>query len=541
MTLYRENAAPIVLVAEDHNYDKIILEEVFARAGITADLRFVSDGEQMLDYLHRRGRYGEEVSAPTPALILLDLNMPRLDGRKVIRIMRADDNLRHLPVIALSTSESQKHITEAYSIGINAYMVKPANIPDYVAKIASLWHFWMVTASLPAVEAPAMSAGKIRALLVDDAEIEFRSLQRMLHKLPKPLYRLDWAPSYAEGLAALQRDQHDVYLIDFKLGPDSGLDLIRTAREWGVVKPIILLTAYGNAAVDAAATEIGANDYLAKGDFDAVILDRAVRYATRQARNIVEMERRLAETRAVIARLQLETERRTLAEIELSNLLGRMVSEQEAERRRITRELHDNIGQSLTLLQIGLGSRKGCQVPGCAMAEDAAALLEVTRNMSVELHRLAWEIRPAALDDLGLESAIGQLAAEWGKHSGLTFSLHLALGGRRLPPDVESAIYRVAQEAITNVVRHSQASQVGIILKLRNNEVTCIIEDDGRGIEGDPLQQVRPETKRLGLLGMKERLALVGGTLELEFTRGRGAAVFLRAPLPASVGAEGDA
>ncbi|MBB4198389.1 hypothetical protein CCR94_22455 [Rhodoblastus sphagnicola] len=152
MSLYREHAAPIVLVAEDHNFDKMILEEVFSRAGIEADLRFVSDGEQMLDYLNRRGRYADEGSAPTPALILLDLNMPRLDGRKVIRIMRADENLRHLPVIALSTSESRKHITEAYSIGINAYLVKPANIPDYVAKITSLWHFWMVTASLPVVE-----------------------------------------------------------------------------------------------------------------------------------------------------------------------------------------------------------------------------------------------------------------------------------------------------------------------------------------------------------------------------------------------------
>jgi two-component system response regulator len=152
MTHHREHTAPIVLVAEDHTYDKMILEEVFSRAGIKADLRFVSDGEEMLDYLNRRGRYAEDLSAPTPALILLDLNMPRLDGRKVIRIMRADESLRHLPVIALSTSESQKHITEAYSIGINAYLVKPANIPDYVAKITSLWHFWMVTASLPAVE-----------------------------------------------------------------------------------------------------------------------------------------------------------------------------------------------------------------------------------------------------------------------------------------------------------------------------------------------------------------------------------------------------
>jgi signal transduction histidine kinase len=376
-----------------------------------------------------------------------------------------------------------------------------------------------------------MSAGKVKVLLVDDAEIEFRSLQRILHKFSKPLYRLDWASSYAEGLAAIRLNQHDVYLIDFKLGPDSGLDLIRCAREQGVVKPIILLTAYGNAAVDAAATEIGANDYLAKGEFDAVILDRAVRYATRQARNMVEMERRLAETQAVIAKLQLETDRRTLAEVELSNVLGRMVSEQEAERRRITRELHDNIGQSLTLLQLGLGSIKGCPTAGCGAAENAAAMLNITRHMSVELHRLAWQIRPAALDDLGLESAISQLAAEWGQHCELTFSLHLDLGARRLPSDVESAIYRVVQEAITNVVRHSQASQVGIILRLRNNEVTCIIEDNGCGIGRDHVKESDPTRKRLGLLGMRERLALVHGTLELEFTRGRGAAVFVRVPL----------
>ncbi len=147
------NPPPTVLVAEDHNNDKFILREVFSRAGIAVDLRFVSDGEEMLDYLRRRGSYAGPGLAPAPALALLDLNMPRLDGRKVIRIVRADETLRHLPVIALSTSESPKHIIEAYSIGINAYLIKPAGIAEYVAKISALWQFWMVAASLPAVEA----------------------------------------------------------------------------------------------------------------------------------------------------------------------------------------------------------------------------------------------------------------------------------------------------------------------------------------------------------------------------------------------------
>jgi two-component system response regulator len=147
-----EPANPTVLVAEDHDYDKLILTEVFARASIAADIHFVSDGEQMLDYIYRRNRFAEPGCAPVPALVLLDLNMPRLDGRKVIRLLRDDESVRHLPVIALSTSESTKHINEAYSIGFNAYLVKPANIPDYVKAIRSLWQFWIETALLPTAE-----------------------------------------------------------------------------------------------------------------------------------------------------------------------------------------------------------------------------------------------------------------------------------------------------------------------------------------------------------------------------------------------------
>ena len=142
-------ASPTILVAEDHDYDKLILKEVFSRVGIDADLRFVSNGEQTLDYIYRRNLYSDPASSPAPSLILLDLNMPRLDGRKVIRILRGDESVRHLPVIALSTSESPKHIAEAYSIGFNAYLVKPASIPAYVAAIRSLWQFWIETASLP--------------------------------------------------------------------------------------------------------------------------------------------------------------------------------------------------------------------------------------------------------------------------------------------------------------------------------------------------------------------------------------------------------
>jgi two-component system response regulator len=152
----REDLKRTILVAEDHDYDKLILTEVFSRAGIAADLRFVGDGEQMLDYIYHRNLFADPAAAPAPSLVLLDLNMPRLDGRKVIRIVRADETVRHLPVIALSTSESPKHIAEAYSMGFNAYLVKPANIPAYVAAIQSMWQFWIETASLPSSDRTRM-------------------------------------------------------------------------------------------------------------------------------------------------------------------------------------------------------------------------------------------------------------------------------------------------------------------------------------------------------------------------------------------------
>jgi signal transduction histidine kinase len=213
------------------------------------------------------------------------------------------------------------------------------------------------------------------------------------------------------------------------------------------------------------------------------------------------------------------------------NVLGRTVSEQEAERRRITRELHDNVGQSVTLLQLGLGSLEHCPTAGCELAKKAAALKDVTRRMSVDLHRLAWEIRPAALDDLGIETAINQLAMEWGSHSELKFNLQMSLGDRRLPPEVESALYRVVQEAINNVVRHARARQIGIILEVRNNEVTCIIEDDGCGIPSAQLEASHATKQRLGLLGMRERLALIRGSLEVESSDDGGTTLFARVPL----------
>ncbi|WP_296524390.1 ATP-binding protein [Rhodoplanes sp.] len=369
-----------------------------------------------------------------------------------------------------------------------------------------------------------------RALLVDDAEIEYLTFERMLRRVTGPTRALDWARSYAEGLAAIARGGHDIYFVDIRLGPDSGLGLIREARRRGVLKPMIVLTGYGSDEVDRAATEAGANDYLVKGEFDHVLLERTIRYAERNARDLAELDRRLAESEAAARELTEQRERRALAEAELSEVLRRTVDEQESERQRVARELHDSFGQSLTLLQLGLDSVTRGLAAGTDIRQEIASLKDLTVRISEEVNHLAWELRPTALDDLGLQEAIRQVPAEWQSRCDLAFELHLALD-RRLPPGVDSALYRVLQEAITNIVRHAAATRVGIILDSTPDGVRMIVEDDGCGFAADDAGRAEPPARRLGLLGIRERLSLVGGALEIESSPGRGTTLFARVPL----------
>jgi signal transduction histidine kinase len=369
-----------------------------------------------------------------------------------------------------------------------------------------------------------------RILLVDDAEIEFLTLGRMLRRIPGPDRSLDWVASYGEASAAIAADAHDFYFVDIRLGPESGLDLIRVARAHGILKPMIVLTGFGSDAVDRAATAAGANEYLVKGEFDHVLLERTMRYAERNAQALAELDRRLIETEATARQLKHETERRAIAETELSEVLRRVVNDQEAERRRIARELHDSLGQSLTLLQLGLDAVTRAAAGGGDIAGDVASMKGLTVRISEELHRLAWEIRPTVLDDLGLQEAIRQIPAEWQPRSGLHFDLHLALE-RRLPAAIESALYRVLQEAITNIVRHAAARRIGIILEEDHDGARLIVEDDGRGMVIDEAPPAGSPSRHLGLLGMRERLSLVGGTLEIESMLDRGTTLFARVPL----------
>jgi CheY-like chemotaxis protein len=140
-----------ILVAEDNKYDRMILQQAFDELDLDIHLFFVTNGEDVLDYLNRRNAYAADGAAPRPDLILMDLNMPRMDGNDAVKAIRADADLRVLPVIALSTSDNPKQIAQAYENGVNAFMTKPGRFDDFVDLLRDFGDFWIHRARLPKI------------------------------------------------------------------------------------------------------------------------------------------------------------------------------------------------------------------------------------------------------------------------------------------------------------------------------------------------------------------------------------------------------
>jgi signal transduction histidine kinase len=220
---------------------------------------------------------------------------------------------------------------------------------------------------------------------------------------------------------------------------------------------------------------------------------------------------RLAES--LVARAAIAVD---LSERVSRDALRRVVDAQELERARLARELHDQTGQALTSILLGLKHLDDV-VETDEAREATAAIRELVASTLQDVRRLAVELRPSALDDFGLVPAVERLAANLSEQSDLAVDFEARLGDRRLPSEAETALYRIVQEALTNVVKHADAHRVSITLVRKEASVVVVIEDDGQGFD--------PGTVRAGALGytgMRERVELVGGRLTVESSPGAG-------------------
>ena len=216
----------------------------------------------------------------------------------------------------------------------------------------------------------------------------------------------------------------------------------------------------------------------------------------------------------------------SLSERVARDTVRRVVAAQEEERKRLALELHDETGQALTSILLGLKTIGAAKTKREAVQAEGEVRTLVVQALQ-DVRALAVELRPSALDDFGLGPALERLAQTFAERSGIETTTETALDGR-LAPEVETVLYRVVQEALSNVVKHAGAGHVSIVVARRGQRVAATVDDDGRGFEQSEVRQ-----DALGLMGMRERLGLVGGTLEIESSPGSGTTVAAQVPLSA--------
>jgi signal transduction histidine kinase len=243
----------------------------------------------------------------------------------------------------------------------------------------------------------------------------------------------------------------------------------------------------------------------------------------------------------VLRSFQVETKRRIdalqsarLEEVQhrealRSEYLKRVVDVQEAERQRIARELHDETGQALTAIGLGIrGAISTLQNDKKKAATQLRHLEGLIANSLNELQRLIADLRPSHLDDLGLAAALRWYAGELQSHSGLRVAVQVEGDLRPISAPVKTALFRVAQEALVNVVKHAQATSAKVNLVFKDDEVALTIEDDGCGFE--PGRVEASGRKSWGLMGMEERAHLLGGVFRLESSIGEGTYILVEMP-----------
>ena len=249
-----------------------------------------------------------------------------------------------------------------------------------------------------------------------------------------------------------------------------------------------------------------------------------------------ELEQRVRDRTSELARtnseLAAEVQERRAAEAQVKALFRRLVTVQEEERRRIARDLHDQLGQPMTVLRMELDALESRSADPMSFTAQAARMRGIAEELDRSIDFLTWDLRPAALDHLGLAAALAKLVNGWSERFGIAAEFGASWPERcRLAPEAEANLYRLTQEALHNIAKHAAAQHVSVLLERRADQAVLIIEDDGRGFVVNNVS-TEPPRGGLGLVSMRERATLVGGEFHIESAPGQGTSIYVRIPMP---------
>ncbi len=347
-----------------------------------------------------------------------------------------------------------------------------------------------------------MKERTIRVLLIEDDEDDYILVRDMLSEVPNARYDIEWARTYDQGLEAMEDREHDVCLLDYRLGERDGLELLYESSGKGYRVPIIFLTGQGNYEVDMEAMRAGASDFLTKGEISLSLLERTIRYAIEQSRVLKNLR-------------ESESQCRVLS--------SQLLTAQETERRNIAGEIHDSIGQTLTVIKHGVDKAVDQLRRGDSAVAEASLerVISMVQNASGEARRMQMDLRPPMLDDLGIAVTINWFCREFQNvYASIGIEKRIEVQEDEIPQTQKVNLYRIIQEAFNNIAKHSKADRGVLSLETNPEGIALTIQDNGQGF--DPEEARKRYRKGMGLTSMKERTELAGGVFSVESGKGRG-------------------
>ena len=338
----------------------------------------------------------------------------------------------------------------------------------------------------------------IRILLVDDDEDEYVIIRGQLSEISDMSFEISWAEGYSQAHNIIKNNQFDVCLVDYLLGKNNGIELIRDLKRKGVNIPFILLTGKGDHNLDLKAMLEGAVDYLEKEGMKPSQLDRSIRYAVQNQKIIAEL---------------------TLARERQAELAKKILESQEKEREFVARDLHDSIGTGLSAVHFALG-REIDKIEKSGTSTINLDGLNRINDMLVDIieetRRISGNLRPSVLDNLGVLPAISSFVRQFRKvYQDINFESEFEIDEKDIPEKLKIIIYRIVQEGLTNAAKHSQATQVELLITNKENCIELDISDNGKGFDIDTTRLNASENNNMGLMGMVERVILAGGEIDI--------------------------
>lgn len=501
---------PQVLLADDNADMREYVRRLLASR---YEVEVVSDGQAALEAA-RRSR---------PALVLADVMMPRLDGFALLRTLRADPRLRTVPVVLLSARAGEESRVEGLEAGADDYLIKPFSARELLAR---------GTVNLELVrlrEEVERAAGREEALRLLAGIVESSGDAIIGTNLAGLVTAWNEGAERMFGYPAAEALGRPVSILDPPGETDKGPRILEQIRRGELIEPVetermrkdgqrIPVSLSVSPIRDGTGQLIG---------------------ASRIARDITERKRAEEELRAYRDRLEdLVTERTAelaAARDKAQRLTFHLESVREELSAKIAREVHDELGGTLTMLKLGLGSlleKTGQNEP---VRATLSSLLELADTTIQIVKRISSTLRPLMLDTLGLVPTIKWHAREFSRLTGIACELRLP-EHIRLSREGSTGVYRIVQEALTNVARHAKATKVTIRARKSKTQLTLEITDNGLGIAED----AAAEYASYGIIGMRERSEHLGGDFHIEGVPGRGTAIILRLPLPDQPGHDHD-